>query len=651
MMDSLGMLFGHFNFVSGFPDKSMMLPVSYDYGLVILSYLIACIAGYTGLSLSLVIREKYVLQENSTTLLLLGSLSMGAGIWAMHFIAMLAYNIDVQISYDPIITVISIIPAFYASWATLKSMTKDSLSLPCFVRQGITIGAGIGLMHYIGMGAMIQDATPSYHFGIFILSILVAALLGSFTLYLRFNLYLRNRLSKTTYNLISAALWGAAVSGMHYTGMAAVYFTPGCLVSIPPGLNSDSLALPVAVISLLLILSALAFTEFQHRLNRMTLQANLNRDLLSEAIEEMNDGYILTDEDNILKVMNKQMFTILPGSDQYLAVGKSLDSFFVWLSNQIQADEKAEMERDQMVRCMLSIANCENSMEFRLANGRWLMLRQNMTKSGSVMRMWSDITAHKKADEALFQEGKMESMGRMVAGVAHEVNTPLGICLTLSSQLDEQTREIRKMYETSEVSQDKFEQYLGSVESISDIMLSNIRRAANLIRNFKQVAVDQSHLELDRIRLRQYTSQVINTLRSEYKALNPQIIIEGPEELEIITLPGAYSQIIINLVKNSVVHGFHDIEKPEIKITINQADDYVTVTYQDNGVGMDRNTLAKIFDPFFTTRRNKGGTGLGMHIVFNLVHQKLMGKIKVESEVNQGARFIMQLPMELNVEP
>ena len=165
MTDSLNMLMMHFNFSSGFPVDGSMMEVSYDYSLVIISYLISCIAGYIGLSLSQVVKKKQVLEENVKVLLFLGSLSMGAGIWAMHFIAMLAYSIEVEISYDVFLTAVSVIPAIFASWVSLKAMLREGLSLPCYIKQGVIIGLGIGVMHYIGMEAMIQEATPYYHTG------------------------------------------------------------------------------------------------------------------------------------------------------------------------------------------------------------------------------------------------------------------------------------------------------------------------------------------------------------------------------------------------------------------------------------------------------------------------------------------------------
>jgi len=644
MPDSINQLLFHFNFVADFPPFGTALAVSYDYGLVALSYLIAAIAGYTGLSLSHLVRERKSLNEHSTGLLILGSVAMGLGIWAMHFIAMLAYSIGVDISYNPLITGISVIPAIIASLVALRAMAKQTLTFFRLASYGLIIGLGIGLMHYIGMAAMVQDATPAYHTGTFLLSLLIAWALGSFTLFIRFSPWFTDHLPGIWSNLVSATFWGAAVTGMHYTGMAAAFFTPGCKVQMEPGIPSNILATPVALITLILVISAMAFTQFQRRLMSVSREAELNRERMIEAIDEMSDGFIITDENNNITIVNRQMLELFPEANQQLSTGLSLIPFLDWLMRNQLAEDISSNSREKTAHCLQTNQSCDESMELHLADGRWLMVRQSRTGSGAVMRIWTDITAFKQAEEAIFQEDKMVSMGRMVSGVAHEVNTPLGISLTLASQLEEETRQVRKAYEDDEVSQQQFERYLGSSENISGMLLANIRRAAELIRNFKQVAVDQSHLERENIRLKQYTEQIIHTLRSEYKSINPGIKINGPEELEIETLPGAYSQVIINLIKNSVLHAFEGIENPQIIIDIHVLPKHVEINYSDNGTGMEKTVLDKIFDPFFTTKRQQGGTGLGMHIVFNLVSQKLEGSIRVESQPNAGSHFMLKLP-------
>ncbi len=636
----INLLLLHLNFAEHFPPAGMALPVSYDYGLVALSYFIAAVAGYTGLNLSYLVRERARLQRHSTGLLAIGSIAMGLGIWAMHFLAMLAYSIGIPVSYDPLITAVSLLPAILASLVAVRAMSSHELTLGRLLGQGLIIGLGIGLMHYLGMAAMIQDATPYYHTGMFILSLVVAWLLGSFTLYIRFSPWLDSHLPQHAANILTALLWGAAVAGMHYTGMAAMFFLPGCSVQLPAGIPAGQLATPVAAVTLLLILSALAFVLFQHKLMSVNYEAELNRERMRDAVDEMSDGFMLVDGQQCITLANRQLHTLFPGSESLLQPGQPITGFVDWLKGQL-ADSAS-------VRDLLELTDADavsgEPRHLKLQDGRWLMLRHNLMRSGARMLTWSDITTLKQAEEALFQEDKMVSLGRMVSGVAHEVNTPLGISLTLASQLEEETRQVRAAYEKETVSQQQFERFLNNTETISNLLLANVRRAADLIRNFKQVAVDQSHLVKETIPLKSYTGQVLHTLHSEYKALNPQIDINGPDTLQLETLPGAYAQVIINLVKNSVLHGLAGVAQPRISIDIEDLGGQIAVHYRDNGTGMSEEVLEKLYDPFFTTKRSEGGTGLGMHIVFNLVTQKLRGNIKAESTPGEGVHITLLLP-------
>lgn len=648
MFEAIHNLLLHFNFAATLPPPGTALTVSYDYWLVAASYGIAAITGHTGLSLSNLVRERNDLNKHSTGLLILGSISLGMGIWAMHFIAMLAYSIGVPISYNPITTAFSLIPAVLASLVALRAMARYALTPMRLAQYGLVVGLGIGTMHYLGMGAMVQDATPVYHTGIFVVSLVVAWVLGTFTLYIRSARGFARHLSAGMVHLISALLWGGAVSGMHYTGMAAAFFLPGCRTAMAPGIPSDGLVVPITLITLTLVLTALAATHVQRRLLAANRVAETYRMHMLEAIDEMSDGLVLSDGVGTINLTNRQLQQMFTGAEALLQPGRPLAPFVDWLLHGQLAPTTSPAYALRLTHSLGSETSSHDALEIHLADGRWLLLRQQRTRSGSVMRLWTDITALKLAEEALFQEDKMLSLGRMVAGVAHEVNTPLGIALSLASQLDDETRELRHDYDHHEVSQQQFERHLAGTEEIAGMLLTNVRRAADLIRNFKQVAVDQSHLERERIALKPYTEQIVRTLRSEYKHLGELIEIAGPDNLEIETVPGAYSQVLINLIKNSVSHAFTGVDKPHIDILIRATGDQIVVDYSDNGLGMPHEVLSRIFEPFFTTRRQSGGTGLGMHIVFNLVTQKLKGSIRAASTPGAGTHFTLRLPLRLD---
>jgi len=252
----------------------------------------------------------------------------------------------------------------------------------------------------------------------------------------------------------------------------------------------------------------------------------------------------------------------------------------------------------------------------------------------------------KKTQHQLIQSEKMASLGGLVAGVAHEINTPLGISVTASSFLERKTREIKSLFDENRLKRSDFKKYIEiGLESASSI-LSNLNRAAELVQSFKQVAVDQAVEEKRVFGLKHYIDEVFISLRPRYKRTDHQITVDCSEMLELNSYPGVIMQVLTNLVMNSLIHGFDGIEKGHISIEIVEQGKKVMIVYSDDGVGMNEEQLSKIFDPFYTTKRGQGGTGLGMHIVYNLVTQSLGGEIECDSSPGQGTVFSIRIPKD-----
>lgn len=253
----------------------------------------------------------------------------------------------------------------------------------------------------------------------------------------------------------------------------------------------------------------------------------------------------------------------------------------------------------------------------------------------------------KRAQDQLVQSEKMAALGELVAGVAHEINTPVGVGVTAASFLDDKTREFKKIYSSEELKKSDLDNYLQTVEEVSNSILINMERAAELISSFKQVAVDQSCENRRRFNLKKYTGEILLSLRPRYKKTGHKIIVICDENIELNSFPGAFSQILNNMIMNSLTHGFENIDKGTIKINITRQNDSagtIEFVYEDNGIGMNEEQKEKIFDPFYTTMRGQGGTGLGMSIVFNLVTQTLQGSIECDNSASKGVRFIMKFP-------
>ncbi len=253
------------------------------------------------------------------------------------------------------------------------------------------------------------------------------------------------------------------------------------------------------------------------------------------------------------------------------------------------------------------------------------------------------------AQNQLIQSEKMAALGDLVAGVAHEINTPVGISVTSISYLEEKLKEIDRKVEAGELRKSDFDKFLGVAREATKSSMLNLHRAAELIGNFKQVAADQASGQKRTIYFGKYIDEILLSLRSKYKRTKHKINVSCPEDLQLNTYPGAFMQILSNLIINSLLHGFEGIEAGNIDIGVEVTDENVILRYTDDGKGMTEANLGKVFEPFFTTKRGDGGTGLGMSIVYNLVSSRLGGTISCSSVEGQGTAFTIHLPLDMVV--
>ncbi|MER3478584.1 MAG: hypothetical protein C4287_21625, partial [Leptolyngbya sp. ERB_1_2] len=249
-----------------------------------------------------------------------------------------------------------------------------------------------------------------------------------------------------------------------------------------------------------------------------------------------------------------------------------------------------------------------------------------------------------QAKSQLIQTEKMAALGRLVAGVAHEINTPIGIGITAASLLVEKTESFSQLFKSGMMKRSDLDRFLEITQQGSQITLTNLDRAAELIQSFKQVAVDQSSESKRVFNLSQYLEEILRQLSPKLKGIH-QVTVQCDRKIILNSYPGAFSQIVTNLVINSLSHAYMLDQRGNITIKIYQTDQDFIFEYTDDGQGIPAEHLSKIFEPFFTTKRGQGGSGLGLHIVYNLVTQKLDGTIYCESQPNRGARFIIKLPV------
>ena len=253
-----------------------------------------------------------------------------------------------------------------------------------------------------------------------------------------------------------------------------------------------------------------------------------------------------------------------------------------------------------------------------------------------------------EAQAQLVESEKMASLGGLVAGIAHEINTPVGVCVTASSYLSGQTKDIRRQFSEETLDAEGLERYLDAADEAGQILERNLSRAADLIGSFKQVAVDRSSDLQRSFVLKGFIDELLASLKPQLRNSQVTIEVDCAEDIELYSKPGALSQILTNLIQNSLIHAFPDKQPGQIKIVARLKGDMVQVCFSDNGCGMSEENLKQIFDPFFTTRRGKGGTGLGMSVVYNLVRQALQGEIRASSTLQQGSEFELILPVSVS---
>lgn len=257
----------------------------------------------------------------------------------------------------------------------------------------------------------------------------------------------------------------------------------------------------------------------------------------------------------------------------------------------------------------------------------------------------------KATQQSLIQAEKMASLGQLVAGVAHEVNTPVGVALSAASQMEEEVRAISAQVAENKMTRKGFEEFLAITGQLARLALTNGQRAADLIQSFKHVAVDQTSGERRRFELGGYLAEVLLSLGPSLRRLPYKVELDCPMAIQLESYPGAISQIVTNLVMNAMTHAFTDRSSGTVTLHATLIDEDVHLVVTDDGRGIPEAARGRIFDPFFTTRRGSGGSGLGLHIVYNLTTATLGGTITVESEPTGGTCFRLRFPQNAPKNP
>jgi len=274
------------------------------------------------------------------------------------------------------------------------------------------------------------------------------------------------------------------------------------------------------------------------------------------------------------------------------------------------------------------------------------LIEANQTLEQKVIDRTAELEA---AQEKLVESEKMAALGNLVAGIAHEVNTPLGIALTSVSNCKEELKGIYRDFENDELTEQGFKDFEAICSEGLNLAETSLMRAANLVQDFKRTSADQTSLEIEEIALDEYIPRVCNPLKPMLRKEQVELSIDVTSNLVITTCPGIIAQLLTNLISNAQRHAFgpsvnNDVNRVSVSCSKNAKG--IVISVQDNGKGIPEALHKKVFEPFYTTARDKGGTGLGLNILYNLVRQKFNGEIDLKSTPGEGTKVTVCIPVE-----
>ena len=616
------------------PADSILLDGSYNLALVLLSLLIAILSSAAAL-VSVELSRQNPLRWQQQLGLLAGSISLGIGIWSMHFIGMLAFRLCTPVDYAANITLLSLLPSVLASWVALNLLQREQIKALQLISGGVLVGAGIGAMHYSGMAAMQMAVQLRYDPGYFALSIVVAIIMATLALWIRFGVRSwQNRLPSWQLNLLSGIVMGLAISAMHYTGMLAARFVaPVGFTAVVEVANSQQMALIVTSVSVLVTLLVLllqAVMKFYHAkqsLNRSEQQfRSLIQNIPGAAYRCLPDQhwsmlFISAAVESLCGYPAKDF--LLPSPRQnWAALILPEDQPLVSAINHQQTYhlEYRIRHRDGSVRWML-----EHGDALRDEQGNLIAL------DGFIM----DITERREMEEQLRlakqqAEQAAEVKTTFLANMSHEIRTPLNAVIGFTELLRENPN-------TSEAPR-----YLATVQQSAKsllVLLNDILDSAKL---------EKGKLELEQtdFNLTELLDNVVSTLwvEARKKQLELKLILDPKLKPYYLGAADRLRQVLLNLLGNAIKF----TERGTVSLEVSTSSNGVQIAIRDTGIGIAPERLSRIFDPFTqadaSMSRRFGGTGLGTTISKQLV--ELMGGALTASSVpGEGSCFTVSLPL------
>lgn len=397
----------------------------------------------------------------------------------------------------------------------------------------------------------------------------------------------------------------------------------------------------------LMFLFSIAFSKLlTNPLNELTEQINQFDMDDPEASKIQMDNYeenelsILQNAyNNLLSELAKYKEELANAQHEIIASNRKLDEQNLMLEQEVAKKTSSlsttmlKMERQQ--RELLA-----QQEQLKGENKRRSLTEKTLIETNKELK--SSIEELNRAQERLLDAEKMAVLGALSAEVSHEINTPIGVSITSTSFLADLLTNLKRDVEEQKLSKRGLDEFTNNAEQSVTLLMNNLNRASELITSYKQVAVDQTSNKIRQLNLAKYIDEIIHSLHPKLKKTNHSINVDCPSDLIVHCHAGAISQIFTNLIINSIIHGFEGMNRGKINISVKMQNKCVEIKYEDDGIGMPEADLDKLFDPFFTTKAGKGGTGLGTHIIYNLVTDTLNGSVVAETRQPSGLSFTIR---------
>jgi len=643
---------------------------SYNLILVALSYVVAVAASYTALELGRRVSE--VEGRGAMAWLAGGAVSMGIGIWTMHFIGMLAFSMPMAYSYDVLITVASLLVAMVASAFAIYIASRERQGFAKIGMSGLLLGGGIAAMHYTGMAAMKMQATISYDPVILVLSVVIAVVAACAAIWIIFTLSRFTGKHLAMLKFGAALIMGIAICGMHYTGMAAAIYTPiaGAVHLVAVHDNTWMASIVGGVALVILGLTHLTiFFDYRIGVERKHAEKSDQEAVrLSEVLDEASNEIYMFDSESFrfvkvnkgarenLGYTREELFSMTP-----IDIKVEFDiAAFCELLRPLREGTKKELLFE-------TIHRRKDGTDYQVQVHLQL---SKVTEPPLFVAMVTDITDQKDLESQLMQAKKMESIGQLAAGIAHEINTPAQfvgdntrfikdafqdllelnnsfIKLLQAAKDGQVTPELISEVDSSAKSAD-VEYLTEEIPPAIDQSLDGITRISNIVRAMKEFSHPGSK-DQESADINQAINNTITVASNEWKYV-ADVATDFAENLPpVICFVQEVNQVVLNLIVNAAhaieqANGEEASDKGVITIATRDLGKEVEIKISDSGCGVPDDIKDRIFDPFFTTKAVGKGTGQGLAMAFRTIVEQHKGKLSVDSVPGEGSTFKIVLP-------